>query len=167
MPTLRPSSMTPLTRGGSILTPLFMTDGFCFYERVVRKLFGVACIYAQVVKSWRKNRVTRVERKAVIGTTRRLERAPGASEDSTRANTVYIERLNLTIRQSVDYLRRRSTAHARCSIRLQRQLELTRRHYNLIRHHAGLRFGRERRTPAIVAGIRHAVCSFREVFAFG
>jgi hypothetical protein len=32
-----------------------------FNERVIRKLFGVACIYAQVVKTWRKDRVIRVE----------------------------------------------------------------------------------------------------------
>ena len=155
-----------MTRGGIVGTPLIITDDFCFYERVVRNVFGVACIYAQVVKSWRMNRVTRVERKAVIGTTRQLEQALEISEDSTCANTAYIERLNLTIRQSVAYLRRRSPTHARCSIRLHRQLELTRCHYNFIRHHASLRFGRELRTPAMVAGIRDAVCSFRDVFAF-
>jgi len=90
-----------------------MTDGFEFYERVIRRLLGVACIYAQVIKTWRKDRVTRVERRAIIGTTRRLEKALDASEDSARANTAYIERLNLTIRQSVAYLRRRSPTHAR------------------------------------------------------
>ena len=155
-----------LARGDIVGTPLVMTDGFCFYERVVRKLFGVGCIYAQVVKHWRKNRVMRVERKAVIGTISRLQKALDESEDSERANTAYIERLNLTIRQSVAYLRRRSPTHARCEHRLHRQLELARCHYNFMRRHAGLRFGRDLRTPAMVAGIRNDVCSFREVFAF-
>lgn len=154
-----------LARGVVTGTPLIMTDGFGFYERVIRKLFGVACIYAQVVKTWRKDRVIRVERRSVIGTTRRLERALDESEDSTRANTAYIERLNLTIRQSVAYLRRRSPTHARCEVRLFRQLELMQCHYNFIRQHTGLRFGRERRTPAMVAGLRDRVCCFREVFA--
>ena len=84
------------------------------------------------------------------------------SEDSTRANTAYIERLNLTIRQSVAYLLRRSPTHARCERRLHWQLELARCHYNLIRCHTGLRFGREVRTPAMVAGLRdrgHVVSS--------
>lgn len=58
-------------------------------------------VYAQVVKTWRNNSVTRVNRRAVIGTTPRLEKALEASEDSTRANPAYIERLQLTIRQSV------------------------------------------------------------------
>ena len=147
-----------LFRGEVVGTPLIMTDGFEFYERVIRRLLGVACIYAQVIKTWRKDRVTRVERRAVIGTTRRLEKA--------RANTAYIERLNLTIRQSVAYLRRRSPTHARCERRLHRQLELARCHYNFIRRHTGLRFGRELRTPAMVAGLRDRVCSFRDVFAF-
>ena len=83
-----------------------------------------------------------------------------------RANTADIERLNLTIRQSVAYLRRRSPTHARCPIRLQRQLELTRCYYNFIRRHAALRFGQETRTPAMVAGLHQRACSFRDVFAF-
>ena len=135
-----------------------MTDGFEFYERVIRRLLGVACIYAQVIKIWRKDRVTRVECRAVIGTTRRLEKA--------RANTTYIERLTLMIRQSVAYLRRHSLTHARCERRLHRQLELARCHYIFIRRHTGLRFGRELRTPAMGAGLRDRVCSFRDVFAF-
>ncbi len=63
-----------------------MTDGFEFYERVIRTLFGVACTYAQVIKTWRKNRVTRVERRAVIGTTSRLEKALDKSEDVARGD---------------------------------------------------------------------------------
>lgn len=155
-----------LARGQLVGTPLLMTDGFKFYEPVIRKLFDVACIYAQVVKTWRKDRVIRVERQAVIGTGLRLAKALNESEDSTRANTAYIERLNLTIRQSVAYLRRRSPTHARCEGRLHRQLELTRCRYNFIRRHTGLRFGRELRTPAMVAGLQEQACTFREVFAF-
>ncbi len=153
-----------LHRGEVVGIPLIMTDGFEFYERVIHRLLGVACIYAQVIKTWRKDRVTRVERRAIIGTTRRLEKALDESEDSAHANTAYIERLNLTIRQSVAYLRRRSPTHARCEKRLHRQLELMRCHYNFIRPHTGLRFGRELRTPAMFAGLQNRVCSFREVF---
>ena len=147
--------------GDIVGMPLIMTDRFQFYERIIRTLFGAACVYAQVVKTWRNNSVTRVDRRAVIGTTRRLEKALEASEDSTRANTAYIERLNLTIRQSVAYLRRRSLTQARCEKWLHRQLELARCHYNFIRPHAGLRFGRELRTPAMVAGLCDRAYTFR------
>ena len=51
----------------------------------------------------------------------------------TTTNTAYIERLNLAIRQSVAYLRRRSPTHTRWERRLYRQLELARYHYNFIR----------------------------------
>ena len=74
-----------------------MTDGFQYYVRVIAQLFGAACVYAQVIKTWRKNRVVKVERRPVIGTSRRLEEALERSEDSTRPNTAYIERLNLTL----------------------------------------------------------------------
>ena len=61
---------------------------------------------------------------------------------------------------------RRSPTHARCERRLHRQLELARCHYNFIRRYTGLRFGREFRTPAMVAALRDRVCNFRDVFAF-
>ncbi len=133
--------------------------------KVVRTLFGAACIYALVAKTWRHNRITRVDRRAVIGTTGRLEKALDVSKHSMRANTAYIERLKLTIRQSVAYPRRRSPTHARCERHLHRQLELARCNYSIIGVHAGLRFGRERRMPAMVAGFRYSVCSFREIFS--
>jgi IS1 family transposase len=31
--------------------PLIATDGFKFYRQVVRRLFGVACLYGQVIKN--------------------------------------------------------------------------------------------------------------------
>ena len=63
---------------------------------------------------YRNNRVIRVERRLKIGTASRLNDALLESEDSESLNTSFIERLNLTIRQGSAYLRRRSTAHARC-----------------------------------------------------
>lgn len=61
-----------LGRDEVVGTPLIVTDDFGFCERVIRRFFGAACICAQVVKTWRKDRVTRVGRRATIGTTRRL-----------------------------------------------------------------------------------------------
>jgi IS1 family transposase len=153
-----------LARGVIIGIPLIATDGLKFYAHVVRRLFGPVCIYGQVIKSWRKDRVTRVERRPVIGTSRRLEEALEQSQDSVRLNTAYIERLNLTLRRSVSYLARRSPGHARCPGRLTDQLELARCHYNFLRPHAGLRFGQETRTPAMVAGLSHRALSFRDIF---
>ena len=101
----------------------------------------------------------------MIGTSRRLDAALERSEDSVMLTTAYIERLNLTLRRSVSYLTRRTTGHARCMGRLATQLELARCHSNWIRPHAGLRFGHEIRTPAMVAGLCARTLSFRDIFA--
>ena len=66
----------------------------------VGDLFGSACVYGQVLKTRRNNRVIRVERRVKIGTASRLKAALWASEDSETLNTSFVERLNLTIRQA-------------------------------------------------------------------
>lgn len=154
-----------LTRGTIVDSPWIATDGFKFSARVIRQLFGVACVYGQVVKTWRNDRVIQVERQPTIGTWRRLDEALQRSQASVKLNTAYIERLNLTLRRSVSYLARRSLGHARCPRRLIHQLELTRCHYNFLRRQVGLRFGREIRTPAMVAGPAHRVMRFNDIFA--
>ena len=80
------------------LVPLITTDGFKFYERIIGRVFGPACVYAQVIKTCRNDRVVRVDRRAVIGAGR-LKQALRASEDSVKLNASFVERLNLTIRQ--------------------------------------------------------------------
>ena len=55
-----------LSRGEIGAKPLITTDGFTFYERVIRKLFGDYCVYAQVIKTWRKDRVINMERQSTL-----------------------------------------------------------------------------------------------------
>ena len=88
--------------------PLIVTDGFDFYEKVVRRVFGQAALYAQVLKTRRNDRLVKVERRAVHGAAWRFDEALRNSEDSSALNTSFIERLNLTIRQSLAYLARRT-----------------------------------------------------------
>ena len=57
------------------------------------------CIYGQVIKKRRENRVGRVDRRLLLGTDTHLEEALFYSEDSSTLNTSFIERHNLTIRQ--------------------------------------------------------------------
>ena len=117
-----------------------------------------------MIKTRRKDRVVKVDRRRVIGSPRTLEDALERSEDSETLNTSFIERLNLTLRQGTAYLCRRSACHARSNERLADHLELLRCFYNFIRPHRGLKFGRELRTPAMQAGLAHRRLSFREVF---
>jgi transposase-like protein/IS1 family transposase len=154
-----------LSRRMSLETiPLVTTDGFKFYERVIGRAFGPACVYGQVIKTRRNDRVVRVERRAVIGAGR-LEQALRNSEDSAKLNTSFVERLNLTIRQGSAYLGRRTICQARWKQCLEDHIELFRCYYNFIRPHRALKFGRELRTPAMQAGLTNRVLRLREVFS--
>ena len=146
--------------------PLIVTDGFEFYARVVWEIFGPTCLYGQVIKTRRNDRITTVKRRQIIGAVWRFEEALLQSEDSTTLNTSFIERLNLTIRQGSAYLTRRSIAHSRWRPRLDDHIELLRCHYNFIRPHRALKFGSEIRTPAMQAGLMKKKLSFREVFSW-
>ena len=144
--------------------PLITTDGFEFYERVIKQVFGPACVFGQVIKTRRNNRIVKVERRAVIGAGWRLEKRLRESEDSSTLNTSFIERLNLTIRQGSAYLCRRTICHARWTERLEDHMELLRCYYNFVRPHRALKFGRDVRTPAIQAGLTRRRLTLREIF---
>ena len=145
---------------------LIVTDGFKFYGTVIRRVFGPAALYAQVIKTRRHDRVVRVDRRAVIGAAWRFDEALTHSEDSSTVNTSFIERLNLTIRQRSAYLSRRTLSHARATDTLEAHLELLRCYYNFVRPHGALKFGRETRTPAMQAGLATRRLTLRDIFVF-
>jgi transposase-like protein/IS1 family transposase len=153
-----------IRRGRVVGSPLIATDGFEYYVGAVGALLGSTCVYGQVLKTRRNNRVVRVERRVKIGTASRLNAALLASEDSETLNTSFIERLNLTIRQGSAYLRRRSPCHARDADQLCSHVELVRCHYNFVRPHRALRFGRETRTPAMQAGLVTRRLALSDIF---
>jgi len=144
--------------------PFITTDGFPYYGAVIHRLFGPACVYGQVMKTWRNNRGIKVERNLLVGSDEQLDDALLRSEDSSKLNTAFIERLNLTIRQGSAYLSRRSPCHARSHEHLEGHLELLRCYYNFVRPHRGLKFGKQMRTPAMQAGLASRRLTFREVF---
>jgi IS1 family transposase len=156
-----------ILRGRLVGVPLIATDGFEYYFGVILRLVGPACVYGQVIKTRRNNRVIRVERRLRIGTASRLNEVLLESEDSETLNTSFIERLNLTIRQGSAYLHRRSTSHARCEDQLREHVELLRCHYNFLRPHRALRFGREIRTPAMQAGLVSQPLAWSHIFKAG
>ena len=101
----------------------------------------------------------------IANTKEQLAEALTASEDSSTVNTSFVERLNLTLRQSLAYLQRKSSAYARSQARLDDDLGLVQCHYNFIRPHRGLKFGRFCKTPAMQAGLMARQLSFRDVFS--
>src|SRR5262249_44383010 len=112
-------------------------------------------------------RIVKVERRAVVGTESRFEERLQRSEDSSTLNTSFIERLNLTIRHGSAYLCRRTICHARWKERLEGHLELLRCHYNFVRPHRALKFGKDMRTPAMQAGITRKPLTLRQIFCSG
>ncbi len=83
-----------------------------------------------------------------------------------RAYFHFIERQNLTIRRGNCYLQRKTASHARETGHLDGSLALQMCHYNFIRPHMALKFGKETRTPAIQAGIVSKKLSFRDIFTW-
>ena len=162
---LRRDTTRRMASGNIPLITLISTDGYDCYEGVVREVFGVACLYGQVVKTRRNDRVVKVERTPVIGVKWRFAEALSESEDSSTLNTSFVERLNLTIRQGSAYLTRRTICHARSRPRLNDHLEILRCHYNFARPHRALKFGTEMRTPAMQAGLAKRQLSFRHIFS--
>jgi len=86
------------------------------------------------------------------------------SEDSSTINTSFSERHNLTIRRGNSYLQRKTPSHSRYDIHLGELLDLQMCHYNFIRPHMALKFGKEIRTPAMQAGIVSHKLTFRDIF---
>jgi IS1 family transposase len=143
---------------------IFTTDGFEPYSWAAKNLLDSICLYAQVIKKRRKNRVIKVEQRLIIGTKQKMEQLLFESEDSSTINTSFIERLNLTIRQSCAYLGRRTACHSRRKDLLTDNLALQMCYYNFVRQHSALKFGDEIRTPAMQAGLVKKQLSFREIF---
>ena len=63
--------------------PLIATDGFEFYEKVVRRVFGPACLYGQVIET-RGNATGRARRPPPLGVAR-VQRPAGASRPIAEA----------------------------------------------------------------------------------
>ena len=122
------------------------------------------CIYGQVIKQRRNNRVSQVDRKLLIGTRSELKGMLLNSEDSENLNTSFIERHNLTIRRGSSYLNRRTIGYARCNEHLENHLSLLQCYYNFICPHRALKFGKETRNPAMQAGLTSRCLSFRDIF---
>ena len=156
--------LNTLERGRPKHRFLFTTDGFEIYEWAAKRLLLGVCIYGQVIKKRRENRVIRVDRRLLLGTQAALEKALFHSEDSSTLNTSFIERHNLTIRQGCSYLGRRTPCHARRTEFLEGQVALLMTYYNFVRPHSALRFGKTVRTPAMQAGLVRRRLSFRDVF---
>jgi len=70
----------------------------------------------------------------------------------------------LTIRRGNSYLQRKTPSHSKDTDHIDGILALQMCHYNFIRPHLALKFGKDIRTPAMQAGIVSYKLTFRDIF---
>ncbi len=174
--------------------PIFTSDGLNLYFYALTAHFGAwvagvgrrarswqvagELIYGQVKKTYRRCKVVRVTRVMRCGTSAQLGAALRHLGLSGRLNTAFVERVNLTIRQGVAALARRTWATAQAAPALLAHLEWWRSYYHFVRPHASLRVplaapiargGRRKprryrhQTPAMAAGLTSRRWTVREL----
>ena len=182
-------------------TPLFVTEGFREYLTALLTHYGQwvqlprrqakgplpkprwmprpQLLYAQVVKTLRRRRLIKVNHRVVFGTKAAVEQVLAAC--GWQINTSFVERLNLSLRQRVAAIGRRSATPCKGEDGLHQQLALFHVYHNFVLPHASLRqalaepvatHGRGSAkvwrpcTPAMAAGLTDRVWSLRDVLLF-
>lgn len=143
------------------------TDKFAAYKNALEKVFNeINYYYLQIVKKRYRKKLITVKKFFVKGT----------SEDfpSGTQNTSFIERLNLTIRQNISYLRRKTLGYCKNSANLKDIMWINLFSYNYIRPHKSLRSRINNKknkftklynhnTPAMVMGLTSAPLTWRDL----
>jgi IS1 family transposase len=176
--------------------PVFTSDGLNLYFYALTAHFGqwvagvgrrerqwqvaAGLIYGQVKKAYRCRKLVRVTPVLRCGTWAEFMAAMQALGLSGRLNTAFIERVNLTVRQSVAALMRRTWSTAQDVPQLQAHLEWWRGYYHFVRPHQSLRVALvqpiergghrqpkryRQRTPAMAAGLTRRRWTVLELLA--
>lgn len=132
--------------------------------------------YAQVNKVREGGRVIEVRRQIVFGEEGDITQLLRLRDGGAQINTSYIERDNLTSRQSNGRLVRKTLSHSKKKHFLQRHIDLEDAVYNFVRPHEALHVrlvqpganGRlwEQRTPAMAAGLTDHIWSLEELLSY-
>ena len=145
-------------------TPVITTDGLRLYFYAITAHFGYwvaagrrrrwvvtpALLFGQLHKRYRRRRLVRLTYQMQCGSRRALRAALRHQGWSGKLQTAFVERVNLTVRQSVAALTRRTWATAQTAAGLQQQLDWWHRQYHFVRPHMSLRRG-QAHTPAMAA----------------
>ena len=128
--------------------------------------------YAQVCKQKEKGRVVEVLQRVVFGDPEEVMKSLGA-DSGGKINTAYIERLNLTIRNSLARFVRRGMNCSKDLLIHSHAIDFFQAWYNFVKPHQSLRreinVGRKRwtqRTPAMAEGLTDHVWSLKELLTF-
>ena len=185
-------SLIALTAGIVTGVPCFFIDGFsCYYNALLEhyhqlKVFPRTgkpgrpkqpvkephpdLVYAQVVKEKKKGRLVGINHRIRCGAER-------LAKLGINIGTSFLERLNLTIRQSLAPLGRKTLGFSKKRENLKKQTIFFQAFYNFARPHMSLRekisnsddrFQKKwrPRTPAMAAGITDHAWEFRELLTY-
>jgi hypothetical protein len=135
--------------------PIFTSDGLKMYFYALTAHFGYWCpqegrrkqvwivatgfLYGQVIKRYRRKRTVGIEYRMQWGRFENLKTRLKALGLSGKLNTAYVERANLTLRQGIAPLIRRTWGTAQTHDGLRLYLEWWRGYYHFIRPHMSLR----------------------------
>ena len=138
--------------------PIFSSDGLRLYFYALTAHFGhwlvpdggrkrvwqlaADFIYGQVKKLQRRRRLVKVERIMLCGSFEALAHRLKAVGLSGRLNTAFVERLNLTLRQGVALLTRRTWGAAQQASELALHVQWWRGYYHFARYHEALQVER-------------------------
>jgi IS1 family transposase len=132
--------------------------------------------YAQVDKRREGGRVVEVRRRILFGSAADLTAILKNDGCGTQINTAYVERDNLTSRQSNGRLVRKTLSHSKKEAFLQRHIALEDAFYNFVRPHSALRIrlpqpgphGRQwqPQTPAMAAGLTDHIWTLDELLSY-
>ena len=151
-----------LTKSRIATNPLVITsDGLDRYTRFVPETFPTS-LYAQVVKKYKKKRLSEIVIKPINGSLDKIVQAIKSMGLGTTVNTSYIERLNLTKRNRVNSLARKTWCVAKKHLSLVGRMHVFQAFYNFVSEHMSL-IGR---TPAMAAGLTDHMWSWHELLSF-
>jgi IS1 family transposase len=152
----------------------FMTDGLRSYfyaltahfghwskaagDRVAQWQVESTLLYGQLVKRRERKKVVFTTMRMVWGTRADLTIAQAAHGFSNLIQTAFIERVNLTLRQSIAPLTRKTWSLPRSEAHLLRHLEWGRAYYHFCRPHLSL----HRKTPAMALTLTDHVWTVHE-----
>lgn len=140
-------------RLGVDCVPVFSTDGLKHYFYAFTAHFGKwetadgkkpvwkllsDFVYSQVIKHQRRRKTVKVERRVLVGEANTYAERLRQVGLSGRINTSFVERPNLSIRQCVSKLTRRTWGPAKHTPELMVHLEWWRMYYHFVRPHESL-----------------------------
>ena len=188
--------ITKLDEATDDTIPFFTSDELHHYERALLENYGIVqevprktgkrgrppkpklipppeLQYAQVVKKRKKGRVVSIETAVIFGDNDEVKKCLAASPTSNNINTSFVERNNLTMRQSSRRLARGGNGFSKEPCKLESQLYLTSGYYHFVKTHLGLRqkvleYNKKwrQRTPAVSAKITDHIWSARELLTY-